>query len=167
MSEAIVEINDLTFTYSGSSQPALERINLRVDPGQFITITGASGCGKSTALAWPVYSLCLPRGNERARPHPGQRHQGLSGRRPGRHCGPGPAGSENQLCTLTVKDEVAFGPENYACPPARSGKGSIPPWKRWELGFVGKEGPYPFRRRKTKGGHRCGPGHAACLIDPG
>ena len=31
MSEPVVDIQDLSFTYSGSTSPALERINLRVD----------------------------------------------------------------------------------------------------------------------------------------
>jgi NitT/TauT family transport system ATP-binding protein len=31
--------------------PALDRLNLEVPPGQFLTVVGASGCGKSTMLS--------------------------------------------------------------------------------------------------------------------
>ncbi|WP_281356582.1 ATP-binding cassette domain-containing protein [Parasulfitobacter algicola] len=31
-------------------RPILERINLKTDKGEFISIVGASGCGKSTFL---------------------------------------------------------------------------------------------------------------------
>ncbi len=43
-----VEVRDVFQTYS--RRPILERINLSVDEGEFISIVGASGCGKSTFL---------------------------------------------------------------------------------------------------------------------
>ncbi|HYC43898.1 MAG TPA: ABC transporter ATP-binding protein [Burkholderiales bacterium] len=37
-------------TREGADIPALERIDLDIEPGQFVAIVGPSGCGKSTAL---------------------------------------------------------------------------------------------------------------------
>ncbi|HYG84822.1 MAG TPA: ABC transporter ATP-binding protein [Azospirillum sp.] len=45
---ALLSVRDLWKEYAG--QPVLERINLDVEPGEFCTIVGASGCGKSTFL---------------------------------------------------------------------------------------------------------------------
>ena len=43
-------IQDLSFTYPGREKPALDRITLSIDEGEFILICGKSGCGKSTLL---------------------------------------------------------------------------------------------------------------------
>jgi ATP-binding cassette subfamily B protein len=45
-----IEFRDLTFKYSGASQPALRQINLLIKPGQTVAIVGAVGSGKSTLL---------------------------------------------------------------------------------------------------------------------
>ncbi len=114
-----VDIQDLSFTYSGFSSPALQKINLKLYPGQFLAITGPSGCGKSTL------ALCLAgfiphayggimkgtvyiQGRD-TRDYPAG---GLSG-----IVGLVQQDPEAQLCTLTVSDEVAFGPENLRLPP--------------------------------------------------
>jgi energy-coupling factor transporter ATP-binding protein EcfA2 len=119
MTKPVVAIRELTFTYSGSDAPALDRINLKINRGEFLTITGASGCGKSTL------ALCLA----------GFIPYAYAGKMDGKvliegkDTGDYPAGGlsgivglvqqdpEAQLCTLTVLDEVAFGPENLRIPP--------------------------------------------------
>ncbi|MCY1340834.1 Aliphatic sulfonates import ATP-binding protein SsuB [compost metagenome] len=47
-----LEIRDLSKSYriDGRPLPVLERINLGVLPGEFVSIVGASGCGKSSLL---------------------------------------------------------------------------------------------------------------------
>ena len=40
----------MTFTYSGSTGPAVERVSLRAAPGELIALVGASGAGKSTIV---------------------------------------------------------------------------------------------------------------------
>ena len=119
MPDPVVDIQELSFTYSGSAVPALEGINLQVYPGQFITITGPSGCGKSTlalclagfipyAYAGKMEGLVRIQGKN-TRDYPAG---GLSG-----IVGLVQQDPEAQLCTLTVSDEVAFGPENLCIPP--------------------------------------------------
>lgn len=43
-------IKNLTFSYPGKSQAALNNISIDIIQGQFITVCGKSGCGKSTLL---------------------------------------------------------------------------------------------------------------------
>jgi ATP-binding cassette subfamily B protein len=45
-----IEFRHLTFTYKGTTQPALEDINLRIAPGQTVVFVGTVGAGKSTLL---------------------------------------------------------------------------------------------------------------------
>lgn len=119
MGKPVVDIMDLSFTYSGSMSPALEKINLQVHPGEFLTITGASGCGKSTLVlciagfipyAFPGKMQGVVRVLDKdTRDYPAG---GLSG-----IVGLVQQDPEAQLCTLRVIDEVAFGPENLCMPP--------------------------------------------------
>lgn len=53
MSKEMITIENLTFFYPGVSHPALNKINLSVEKGEFIGITGPAGAGKSTL------SLCF------------------------------------------------------------------------------------------------------------
>jgi ATP-binding cassette, subfamily B, bacterial MsbA len=43
-------IKDLSFTYPGSDQPALDRINLEISRGEKVAIVGPSGSGKTTLI---------------------------------------------------------------------------------------------------------------------
>lgn len=45
-----VSLQSVSFTYEGSASPALENINLTLEPGQKIAVVGPSGSGKSTLL---------------------------------------------------------------------------------------------------------------------
>ncbi len=48
MSMNAIEINGLTYSYPGSSQPTLNGISLKIEKGDFLAIVGNNGCGKST-----------------------------------------------------------------------------------------------------------------------
>ena len=49
-----LEARDLTFTFPGSHQPALERVSFVIEPGQTVAVVGPIGSGKSTlAMALP------------------------------------------------------------------------------------------------------------------
>lgn len=43
-----VEIDGLTYTYPGASQPTLKEISLQIEQGDFLAVVGNNGCGKST-----------------------------------------------------------------------------------------------------------------------
>ncbi|MEQ9688400.1 MAG: ATP-binding cassette domain-containing protein [Bauldia litoralis] len=45
---SFIAVRDVAVSYDGA--PILERINLDIDEGAFVTVVGASGCGKSTFL---------------------------------------------------------------------------------------------------------------------
>lgn len=50
MTQPIVELRHVTFTYPGAAAPALEDVSLRVEPGERLGILGPNGGGKSTLL---------------------------------------------------------------------------------------------------------------------
>ena len=58
-----LEIRDLSFTYPNTSEPALTGINLKVEPGERISIMGRVGSGKSTLLRQLVRLLDTPPGS--------------------------------------------------------------------------------------------------------
>lgn len=47
---ALLEIKNLSFTYSASKTKALENIDLTINNGDFVLLCGESGCGKTTLL---------------------------------------------------------------------------------------------------------------------
>ena len=53
----LIELNDLSFGYAGSSENSLKDISLTVNEGEFIVLTGESGCGKTT-LTRILNGLC-------------------------------------------------------------------------------------------------------------
>ena len=47
---SILEFNNVSFAYAGSSENVLEDINFSIEYGEFVILCGQSGCGKSTLL---------------------------------------------------------------------------------------------------------------------
>jgi ATP-binding cassette subfamily B protein len=45
-----IEAVNLTFTYSGSSEPALREVSLHIRPGEIVGLVGENGAGKSTLI---------------------------------------------------------------------------------------------------------------------
>ena len=45
-----LEISQLTKTYPNATKPALDQVNLQVEKGEVLALTGESGCGKTTLL---------------------------------------------------------------------------------------------------------------------
>ncbi|OWY50925.1 P-loop containing nucleoside triphosphate hydrolase protein [Alternaria alternata] len=46
-----IEFRNVYFTYKSREVPVLSNLSLQVQPGQFIALVGASGCGKSTTIS--------------------------------------------------------------------------------------------------------------------
>jgi ABC-type bacteriocin/lantibiotic exporter with double-glycine peptidase domain len=45
-----IELSNVSFRYSESMPPVIDNINLKIKPGQYVAITGKTGCGKSTLM---------------------------------------------------------------------------------------------------------------------
>ncbi|MGH3446944.1 MAG: ABC transporter ATP-binding protein [Nocardioidaceae bacterium] len=45
-----VEVRDLTKTYPGADQPAVDGVSLATEEGEYLVLLGPSGCGKTTLL---------------------------------------------------------------------------------------------------------------------
>jgi ABC-type bacteriocin/lantibiotic exporter with double-glycine peptidase domain len=45
-----IELNNVSFAYPGSETEVIRHMNLQIEPGERIAITGKSGCGKTTLL---------------------------------------------------------------------------------------------------------------------
>ena len=111
---SIIQANHLTFTYTGASRPSIQDISIEISSGEFVVLTGPSGCGKTTicrclnGLIPNFYSgdfageLVVDGMNVKERTTAElAAHVGLVFQNP-----------ENQLFSLSIERDVAFGPEN-------------------------------------------------------
>ncbi len=47
----MIKIENLSFRYPTREEYALQNINLEIKKGEFILLTGSTGCGKTTCLS--------------------------------------------------------------------------------------------------------------------
>jgi len=114
----LIKIRGLNFSYNGADKPALRNINLTIEDGQFVLLTGASGGGKSTLCR--CFNGLVPHfyggkisGKAEVQgldilAHPPKElatKVGMVFQDP-----------ENQLVTADVEREIAFGLENLGYP---------------------------------------------------
>ena len=52
-----VRLEDVTFTYPGSAEPALKQVSIRAERGEMIALVGVNGAGKTTAVSLLVGML--------------------------------------------------------------------------------------------------------------
>ncbi|MHA1370224.1 MAG: ABC transporter ATP-binding protein [Promethearchaeota archaeon] len=114
----MIDIKKLTFTYNQSDKPAIEDINLKIQDGEFVLITGPSGSGKSTLVR--TFNGLIPH-------FYGGRISGViyvqetdvfktSTRKLAEKVGFVFQNPDNQLFMNNVEDELAFGLENLNAP---------------------------------------------------
>jgi energy-coupling factor transporter ATP-binding protein EcfA2 len=113
MKEVIV-IKDLSFRYQGTNFFSLKNINLKIYEGDFVLLAGPSGCGKTTLIRLlngliphfykgdyigevSVYGLIV----KDRKTYEMAKHVGIVFQDP-----------EDQLLSMTVEKEIAFGLEN-------------------------------------------------------
>lgn len=117
--ELAIEVDNLTFTYAGSTKPALQDVQLTIRPGEFVLLAGPSGCGKSTL------ARCLAgfipheftgqfEGVVRIKDMDTKNHQIHN---IARNISLVQQDPDGQIVCLNVTDEVAFGPENFQVAP--------------------------------------------------
>jgi len=115
---AIVEVSGLSFTYSGTDQPAIRDVNLQVESGEFVLLVGPSGCGKSTLCRClngliPHFHTGEMKGKVLVM---GQDTSTTPTFELSQHVGFVFQNPENQLFALSVENDVAFALENLGYP---------------------------------------------------
>ena len=114
----LVELDNVTFSYSRTSQPAIANISLKIYPGEFVALIGPSGAGKSTLC----YSLngCIPQlfngvmtGSVKVAGCDTFKDEIPS---LAEHVGLVVQNARTQLFNVTALQEVAFGCENLGLP---------------------------------------------------
>ncbi|MBO5059550.1 MAG: ATP-binding cassette domain-containing protein [Clostridia bacterium] len=112
------EVKNLSFTYAGSDAPAVCNVSLTINKGEFITLCGKSGCGKTTLLRLLKPELA-PNGNVSGEIlFSNRRLCELSQREKSGKIGFVMQSPENQIVTDKVWHELAFGAESLGMKPA-------------------------------------------------
>lgn len=120
MSEKLIELKNVTFTYDGDDeeekrQSALTDISLTINKGEFVAVLGHNGSGKSTlaklcnAVYEPTEGTVAVKGivsGSEENDDKIRRVVGMVFQNP-----------DNQIVATIVEDDVAFGPENLGIEP--------------------------------------------------
>ena len=130
--DCLARFSGVSFTYPGSTAPALSGIELEITGGEWIAVLGSNGSGKSTlakhlnALLVPTQGDCFVKGIN-TKTEEGKR----LARKTVSMVFQNP---ENQIIAAVVEEDVAFGPENLGLPSVE-----IRDRVRWALKLSGLE----------------------------
>jgi cobalt/nickel transport system ATP-binding protein len=118
MSEPLIALHNITFSYPGAPQPVFQDFNFQLLPGNHVGLTGPNGCGKTTLLHL-IMGLLRPQAGKififgqevtKKKDFVAIRQKvGLLFQNP-----------DDQLFCPTVLEDVAFGPLNQGRPPAEA-----------------------------------------------
>ena len=111
---SVIELRGVSYSYPGTSTPALSAVSLRIEQGEFLCVLGGNGSGKST-LAKHLNALFIPDegrvtvdGHDTADPsytYLIRSTVGMVFQNP-----------DDQLVASLIENDVAFGPENLGVP---------------------------------------------------
>jgi cobalt/nickel transport system ATP-binding protein len=116
MSEPLIELQNITFTYPGAPQPVFQDFNFQLLPGKHIGLIGPNGCGKTTLLHLIMGLLRPQAGRIIIFGQEVKKEQDFVDVR--RKVGLLFQNADDQLFCPTVLEDVAFGPLNLGKPPA-------------------------------------------------
>ena len=148
--EAIIRISGLSVTY-GAGEATLRGVDLTVAEGEFVLVTGVSGCGKTT-LARCLNGLIphlIPARVEGSIEVAGLKPLQEEVRRMASRVGMVFQVPEAQLFNLTVEEEVAFGCHNLGLEPEETARRV-----EFALGAVGLEGLRKRALHQLSGGEK-------------
>ncbi len=119
MTAYALECRGVSFTYWGSDTPAIREIDLCIEPGQFVVLLGPAGAGKSTFLLTlnGLIPHVLPGKLEGQVIVDGQDTRTARVSHLATQVGLIFEDPDTQIVSLTVEDDVAFGPSNLGLPP--------------------------------------------------
>ncbi|MGG2196729.1 MULTISPECIES: ABC transporter ATP-binding protein [Paenibacillus] len=113
---AILEIQDLSFHYPAGERAVLDRVNLAVEPGEFVLLCGTSGCGKTTLLRHIKKELAPFGARSGELLFQGKPLSSYDDRYISRNIGMVQQSPENQTVTDRVLSELVFTMENVGFP---------------------------------------------------
>ena len=111
----MIDIQDLSYRYEkNNDEPVLDNINLKIQKGEFVSIVGENGCGKST-LVQHLNALLVPsKGTVQIEDMDTKNQSNIWKIR--QLVGMVFQNPHSQFIGTTVQEDVAFGPENLALP---------------------------------------------------
>jgi energy-coupling factor transporter ATP-binding protein EcfA2/uncharacterized membrane protein len=112
---ACFEIRNLSFSYPGHTEKALDNVSFTLADGEFISLVGSSGCGKSTLLR-QLKTVLAPHGARSGEIlFHGQPLDGVDRREQTARIGFVMQDPDSQIVTDKVWHELAFGLESLGC----------------------------------------------------
>jgi len=112
----VFKIENLSFTYPHRINKALDNIDITVKQGEFVTLCGKSGCGKTTFLRL-LKSALAPFGDVRGSIYfKGKLLSEITAIKQATEIGFVMQSPESQIATDKVWHELAFGLESLGCP---------------------------------------------------
>lgn len=108
---ALVRIDGINFTYAGAKKSALINASLEINEGEYVLLTGASGCGKTTLIRQIKPELTPAGARQGSIAYDGTAIEKLDTRRAAAEIGFVQQNPDNQIVTDYVWHELAFGLE--------------------------------------------------------